>query len=436
MNTMNTTTHVHLPQALRRRYTTLLAGTIAALVAAQASATNGYFSHGYGSKAEGIAGVAVALPQDALAAASNPAGTAAVGERADLGLTVFLPRRSAAIVGNAFGADAAYEGNGKSSFFIPDFGWTKALSPATAAGIAVYGNGGMNTDYSANPYARFGASGSAGVNLEQLFITPSIAHKLDERNTLGVAANIAYQRFSAKGIALFGAFSSASSNVSDRGTDTSTGVGVRVGWLGQLTPNLSVGATWASAIRGKFSQYRGLFADGGRFDVPENLAVGVAARLSERLTLAADVRHIRYSRVAAVGNSAASLFAGQPLGSNNGPGFGWRDQTVFKLGAQYDLQEGVTLRGGLSTANQVVPASETFFNILAPGVVTRHASLGFTVKRPGGHEWSGFYTLALGQNVRGSQSIPSGVPPAGLGGGNANVRLKEHIFGVSHAWSW
>lgn len=81
-----------------------------------AGATNGYFSHGYGAKLQGMAGVGIALPQDGLAAATNPAGTAAVGNRYDLGLTLFAPSRDASIVGNAFGADGSYSGNNTSTF--------------------------------------------------------------------------------------------------------------------------------------------------------------------------------------------------------------------------------------------------------------------------------------------------------------------------------
>lgn len=79
-----------------------------ALLAAVSSAhaTKGYFSHGYGTKARGQAGVGVAWSQDALGAAANPAGTLAVGERVDLGLSWFAPRRNASVVGNALGADA------------------------------------------------------------------------------------------------------------------------------------------------------------------------------------------------------------------------------------------------------------------------------------------------------------------------------------------
>ena len=411
----------------------LLAGLLPAL---PALATNGYFSHGYGAKSQGIAGVGVALPQDALAAATNPAGTAALGDRADLGLSVFLPRRSARIEGNAFGVDQSHDGNGKKTFLIPDFGITRTLDGRASFGLAVYGNGGMNTDYRQNPYGRFGATGAAGVNLEQLFISPSVAYKVSDSQTLGLALNLAHQRFSAKGIGLFGGFSAAPAQVSDQGTDTSTGAGVRLGWTGRLAPGLTAGATWASRIHGRFDKYRGLFADGGRFDIPENLGLGLAYAVTDQLTLAGDVQHIRYSKVGAVGNPAAGLFAGQPLGSANGPGFGWRDQTVLKLGAQYQVHPALTLRGGFSVADQVVPASETFFNVLAPGVVRTHLTLGATWKQRGGGELSAFYALALGQTVRGANSIPPGTPPAGLGGGNASVRLKEHILGLSYGWTY
>ena len=56
-------------------------------------ATDGYFSHGYGVKSQGMGGVGIALPQDGLAAAANPAGTAFVGDRFDLGLVWFRPSR-------------------------------------------------------------------------------------------------------------------------------------------------------------------------------------------------------------------------------------------------------------------------------------------------------------------------------------------------------
>ena len=412
-----------------------LALAAALLAPALAHATNGYFAYGYGAASEGAAGVGIALAQDSLAAASNPAGTAAVGDRIDLGVDVFAPRRGADIQGNAFGADASYSGNGSETFFIPSFGITRALNASTAVGLAVYGNGGMNTDYASNPYARFGASGAAGVNLEQLFITPSLAYKLSDSHTLGIAVNLAYQRFSAKGVGLFAGFSGASGNVSDQGSDASLGAGVRLGWTGRLTPALTAGATWASKVSGRFDKYKGLFADGGGFDIPENYGVGLALQATPDLTLAADWQTIRYSQVGSVGNSIASLFAGKALGAAQGPGFGWKDSSVLKLAAVQKVSAALTLRAGLSFANQVVPASETFFNVLAPGVVRKHLTLGGTWVASGAGEWSGFYAHGFGETVNGSASIPPGLPSAGgFGGGNANVRLKENVFGLSYAW--
>jgi len=405
---------------------------VALLSPALAGATNGYFSHGYGAKSLGMAGVGIALPQDALAAATNPAGTGEVGDRLDLGLSVFAPRRGSEIVGNAFGADASYSGSDRKTFLLPELGYARRVSQTTAVGIAVYGNGGMNTGYGSNPYARFGAKGSAGINLEQLFIAPSVAYKLNEQHAVGVSVVLAHQRFSAKGIGLFGGFSAAPGNVSDQGTDSSNGVGVRLGWTGKLTPELTLGATWASKIHGRFDKYKGLFADHGGFDIPENYGVGLAYAATQNLTVAADVQHIRYSRVRSIGNSAASLFAGQPLGVSNGPGFGWHDVTVFKLGAAYRVRSDLTVRGGVSFNNQPVPAGETFFNVLAPGVPQAHLTLGTTWALPGGGELSGYYAHAFGKTVRGSNSIPGGMPPAGFGGGNANVNLRENIAGVAY----
>jgi long-chain fatty acid transport protein len=135
-----------------------------------------------------------------------------------------------------------------------------------------------------------------------------------------------------------------------------------------------------------------------------------------------------------VGNSAASLFAGQPLGSDDGPGFGWRDVTVWKLGVQHQASASLALRGGVSLTNQAVRSGETFFNILAPGVIRKHLTLGATWTQPAGGELSVFYAHGFKERVNGVNSIPPGFPPAGLGGGNANVSMHQNIFGVSYGW--
>lgn len=394
-----------------------------------AFATNGYLSHAYDVKAQGLAGVGIALPQDGLAAATNPAGTAFVGDRADIGLTWFQPTRGVDISGNGAGLDGSYDGNDTKNFFIPEIGYTKQLNQQWAVGVAVYGNGGMNTDYGRNPWAAFGATGSAGVNLEQLFISPNIAFKITPEHAVGLALNLAYQRFEAKGIGIFagGGNSASPGDFSDRGADSAYGVGFRVGYTGKLLPSLTVGATYSSKTKtSEFDKYKGLFAEQGGFDVPANYGIGLAWQATKQLTLAADVQRIEYSDIRSVGNPLAT---GTQFGSSNGPGFGWKDVTTVKIGASFDVNPDLTLRAGYSHATQPIPSDQVFLNILAPGVVQDHLSLGATWKPNKNGELSVAYTHAFKETV-------SGTIPAAYGGGRADIHLQENILGIAYGWKY
>ncbi|SDS82691.1 OmpP1/FadL family transporter [Pseudomonas oryzae] len=409
----------------------LLLGSAA--ISPLALATNGYFAHGYGIKSLGMAGVGFALPQDALAAASNPAGTALVGDRLDLGVTWFRPDRSVAISGSPVpGANGRYDGNDTEAFLIPEFGYTRQLDERLAFGLAVYANGGMNTDYGRNPFAAYGSHGDAGVDLAQVFVTPSLAWRISERQTIGVALNYAYQRFEARGLSRFddAMTSEAPGKVSDNGHDHSDGWGLRLGWNGRLSDSLTLGVAWSSKIRtGKFERYEGLFADHGSFDIPENYGIGLAWQASDRLTLAADVQQIDYSDVKAISNPVSVLFDGHRLGSEDGPNFGWEDIRVYKLGASYAVSPQLTLRGGYSWADQALDKGETFFNTLAPGVVREHLTFGATWAPVADHEISLFYAHAFSEELKGSDSIPQA-----FGGGEVDLKMQQDSFGIAYAW--
>ena len=404
----------------------LVAGCLSPVVA---HATNGYFSHGYGIKAKGMAGVGIALPQDALAAATNPAGMAFVGNRADFGLDIFMPRRGADIVGNAGPLNGSFNGDGSKTFYIPEFGYNRMINPQMSLGVSVYGNGGMNTTYNSSPFASIGGSSPAGVDLSQLFIAPTLAYKITPDHSLGISLNLAYQRFSSDGLEPFGGLSSDPSKLSNVGDDTSTGWGVRIGWTGRVSDTVTLGATYQSKTQmSKFDKYAGLYANQGEFDIPANYGLGIAVRATPKLTIAADVQKIEYSGIPAIANPLANLFSA-PLGASGGPGFGWRDMTVFKLGAAYEVNSNLTLRGGFSTGRQPIPSSETFFNIYAPGVVQDHLTLGATWQLGAGKEFSVAYMHAFKKTVNGSNSMPQM-----LGGGEANLHMYEDSVGAAFAW--
>ena len=413
----------------------LLAAAAAAVLApGTALATTGYFQHGYGIKAKSMGGVGIALPQDALAAATNPAGIAWIGNRVDLGVDWFSPDRGATITGSgAPGANGTYDGNDTSSFLIPEFGYNRVIDANWTWGVAVYGNGGMNTDYATNPFAAFGGTGPAGVDLMQLFIAPTIAWK-SGNHSFGASLNLAYQRFKAEGIQGFAGFSASPGNVSNNGYDDSTGFGVRVGWTGQVSPAVTLGATYQTKTKmSEFDKYSGLFANQGEFDIPENYGLGIAWKATPALVVAADLLQINYSDVPAVGNRVDCLFMGTcALGGTNGPGFGWQDTTVYKIGLAYELKPGTTLRAGYIMLDQPIPASQTFFNILAPGVVEDHLTLGITLAMSPTTELTISYMHAFENEVNGSGSIPA-VP---LGGGEANLRMSQDSLGIAYGWKF
>jgi len=407
------------------------------LAATNTYATDGYFAHGYGVKSQGMGGVGIALPQDALAAAANPAGMGLIGDRVDFGVTWFRPQREAEIIGNAFpGVDGKYDANDTENFIIPEFGYNRVITPEVTLGVSVYGNGGMNTDYK-KAIPLFGST-APRMDLSQLFIAPTATWKINESNTVGVAVNLAYQRFEIKGLQGFDqpGYTKHVGKVTNNDYDSSYGAGVHIGWIGQINDAVTLGATYQSkTYMSKFDKYKGLFAEDGDFDIPESYGVGIAVKATPALTVAADVQRIEYSEVDSVGNSINNLILkGQPLGADKGPGFAWKDVTAVKVGASYAWNENLTIRAGYNHSTQPIRKSETLFNILAPGVVQDHVTLGATYVLPNKSELSFSYMHAFEEKVRGSSSIPPGFPPAGMGGGNANLKMYEDSLGIAYGW--
>lgn len=402
---------------------------ILAIFSSATHATTGYFMHGYGVKAQGNAGTSIANFNDALTIASNPAGLSWVGQQVNVGATVFAPDRSSNIQDSPQ-ANGEYDANGREYFVIPEVAYSHLVNDQIAVGFAIYGNGGMNTSYKQSPFEKYGSTGPAGVNLSQVFFSPAVAWKYAPNQSVAVASNIMYQQFEAKGIDGFAQLSQDSSNLSNRGKDSSTGIGFKLGWSGQFFDDqLTLGAKYSSKVKaGTFDKYRGLFAENGGFDVPESYGVGAAFKLTPALTLAADVERINYSDIASVGNP---LNLTQPLGTAQGAGFGWQDINIYKVGATYQATPKLSLRAGYSHNDQPIKADQTFLNILAPGVVQDHLSLGATWLIDTHQDVSIAYTHALEKEVKGQNSIP-----ANFGGGNANLKMNQNILGLAYSYKF
>jgi len=382
----------------------LLIVSITLLFGNSTFATGGYFRHGIGVKYSALAGAGTALSLSSIGAATNPAGLAFLGTRYDFNIALFSPKRSFTVTGNPSGypgtfglAPGTVESN--SNYFpMPTFAADWKLNEKITVGAMLYGNGGMNTNY---PQQVFGDTQSpgTGVNIEQIFFGVSFAYKFANNQAIGIAPLFAFQRFSAKGLGMFGAMgmSSDPNNLTGNRKSTSTGFGVRLGYQGKILPYLRIGASYQIKINmSKFDEYKGLFAEQGDFDIPSNWNIGVAIDLMKNLTVAIDVQEIYYSKIKSIGNPIDPMalppafpdgkggYTPNPnhvgLGETNGSGFGWTDVTAYKFGLIYSGIKDWTLMAGFSIGNNPVKSSEVLFNILAPAVTTTHITFGATRK--------------------------------------------------------
>jgi long-chain fatty acid transport protein len=411
-------------------------------------------------QAKGMGGASTAVAESAFGAASNPATMAFAGNRWELGIDLFSPRRKSERTGGA-----AYRLDGsadsESNYFgIPEFAYNTMLSPAMSLGITVYGNGGMNTDYpggqlgspgacgpatgpgtgfnpAPGPYNLLCGNGSLGVDLSQLVVAPSMAFKLSPDHSIGVAPLFAYQRFEMNGIQPFAGFSTSPANVTNLGYDNSTGWGVRVGYYGRLTPQLAFGAAYTSKMSmSEFDDYKGLFAEQGGFDIPSHYSFALTYEPSPGTLFTAEYQRINYTDAKSVGNPSRLLLncAGGALanclGGSDGAGFGWRDIDVFKFGMQWQQTPDLTLRLGYNYSQNPIRSEDVTINILAPGVVQHHVTGGATWKLDPASAVTVAAMYAFSNDVEGPSLFNNFVP-----GLNASEKIEMYQFSFGAQYS-
>ncbi len=327
--------------------------TAAMAIATQADATAGMFALGFSTNQRAMGGAGVAYGFESMSAAINPANAANVGHEFQLGVDIFSPRR-----GVQTGANPRIE-SGSNYFPVPNISYNKPLANGNVLNISAYGNGGMNTDYPAN---LFGAGSPTGIDLSQLFISATYAGKSGNLSW-GIGPTVVVQTFKADGLP-FGA-----------GRDWSYGGGIRAGIVYQASPNLSLGLSGSSKMyMSKFDKYTNLFEDNGDLDIPASITAGLAYKMNSQLTVMMDVQRIFYSGVGAISNPVGP----PPFGTPGGPGFGWDDINVLKLGMEYKASPQMTWRAGYAYSENPIGPEDVFLGILAPGVVTHHLTVGGT----------------------------------------------------------
>ena len=436
--------------------TALLATGLFAFSSA-AMATNGYFTHGVGTESKGMGGAGVGSPENlgGISIATNPALAVFADEKWQIGFSVFSPMRSYEARGGVGGQGGAFTlssgeyDSANEAFPIPYVAKNWILDSGNAISFVFYGRGGMNTEWDGDQFALFdptgqggapapisglyggaisGATGSphpvAGVDLMQAFASVNYAWKASDNFVVGFGPVFAAQVFEAKGLPAFAGYTqtyadfllgggnpqtppwTVATSMTNNGHDMSTGFGFALGvWGG--SESFSYGLAYQTKMSmSEFDDYSDLFAQDGDFDIPSTLKAGVSFGVGESARINLDIEQIGYTDVDSVSNPIMNLLTGcftaNPptapatsgcLGGPSGAGFGWDDMTVFKAGVSWQSNEKNTWRVGFSYGEQPIPSSEVLFNILAPGIMETHMTVGWTNERPNGNimSWSLMY---------------------------------------------
>lgn len=431
----------------------LLAVAVGSLFTASiAQATNGYFSDGTGAKNRGMGGAGTALAQEAGSIVVNPAAAVNMDPRMDVSMGLFSPSgRGYTISGNDCSPITGVGGctldgtqeSRKTGFLIPFYGQNFKIDSSSSWAVTVSALGGMNTDYKNNAFANFGASGAMGINLAQVSIGGTYAKQLTNDFSVGVTASLVMQQFEAKGLQPFQGLSLNPGAVTNTGKSMSNGIGFNFGATYELNNDVTIGFSYAPEVdMSEFDEYAGLFAEGGDFNIPSNYSLGVAWQASSNLLVSADYRKINYTDVASVSNDAQRLtdgtcdanpFLPTPvpgtapacLGGAEGAGFGWSDMDVIKVGVAYKQSSDLTLRAGLNHAASPIESEDATINVIAPGVVESHVTLGMTKKLDSSSELSFAFIHALNNSV-------SGAAPAAFGGGTTTIEMEQNFLEVQY----
>lgn len=397
--------------------------------AASAYATNGMNMEGYGPIATAMGGASMAYDNGTAAMMNNPATLALMGQgnRVDLFAGLLGPDVEAGINGMVAESDGT-------AYFGPAGGWVRKRERFTF-GVGVYGQGGMGTEYDKDTF--LGDPAMTGARLENRselsvgrVILP-IAWRFDKRLAVGgsldfvwagldlkMAMNAAQFNELASGRA--GSFSgdmltalppSVFSNLEYAYYDFSNGndftgeaqgygYAGKVGLTYRLSDRLALGASYHSKTRlGDLKTDNasiqmsvsgmGVIPVQGEITVkdfqwPATWAVGMQFQATPTVSIAADIKRLLWEDVmedftmefkadTSQSSSAAAAVAGTTLTSSLFQR--WDDQTVYQVGAAWQVNPALTLRAGYNYAENPVP--DAFLNALFPAIVEQHVSAGF-----------------------------------------------------------
>lgn len=351
-----------------------LAITAAVMVTQPVLATNGDHLIGLGAQARALGGTGAAAFFGSENALTNPALIGKMqGTEFAIGGTLFKPDVTAEL--EAFGAKQTSDAD---TNIIPEVSMATRINENLVFGLGIFGSAGMGVDYRDTDGLFNGYS-----NLQIMKFAPTLAY--NETNWgVGFAPVIQYGALDINyRMDTTGDFNN-DTNVGN-GMSTDLGYGFNLGGYFDITPELTIGLAYQSAINMKYKDQISVAADGltaqlgmgtGHFgdelEQPAELKIGAAYTMGNMM-YTADFKQIAW---------------GQAKGYKD---FNWEDQNVYAVGAKYS-GKGYWAGIGFNYAEDPIKTGDNqlqdlFNNHFFPGIVESHFTFG------GGYELTNRMTL-------------------------------------------
>ncbi len=312
--------------------------------ASLSSATNGDNLISIGPISRAMGGVGIAAPQDAISAVfSNPAamcfGPYCPGSEFNFATTIFMPKATTKIKNTAFVQNTGEKESASDLFFIPAMGISIPLSQDWRFGFAAYGVSGLGVDYEnqfdLNPHTA--TKDDVYTNLSILKVAPNIAYMVTPNFSIGASLHIDYGTLDM-----------------GQGNESGFGIGGQVGAIVKHGP-LQFGAVVVLPQRIKHKEVADFDGDGHNDDLtlesPMSVGFGIAYEPTPRVLLfEANAKWVNWA------------------GADGYSDFGWENQWVFALGAQYRPMPSLALRLGYNYGQNPVKPSSGWDGAFSPTV--------------------------------------------------------------------
>jgi long-chain fatty acid transport protein len=390
---------------MNQKFLSLAVAAALAAVSATAAAS-GYRFGSQSVASQGTAEANGAEAADASTIFANPAGLSRLqGQQFAGGITAVVPHStfndagSRRFTGAATGGQASQDSYAPDVVAAPSLYYSRQLNSQWTAGLGLFVPYGTKLDYDNNWSGRYALT---NIKLEAITLNPSVAFKLDERHSFGfgvsaefmkaelgqgvdVPGTIAALSGSSQGIALARQIALLGGNAallastkdghgSNDGKDW--GFGFNLGYLFSLDQNTRFGIAYRSSVSHKLRgstvwDFSTVTADAvvnkvlqstaNKFNsaalvqlkTPETLSVNGFHQFNDKWAGMADVTWTRNSRMQNINIEFPGTTEGDEVIRQN-----WKNTVRVSLGANYKLNDKLTLRGGIAHDESPVRSDE------------------------------------------------------------------------------